>query len=133
MTFSSTVKLKLGSDKISIPKQGGFFEAQHQLNDGEEFVWVDCLRDYPFLKYEVFDQVEKAFSDYGNILDRGHAHEKNVRLGTKKLPLDSVEGQIALVYGYKLGDSVFRRVSPVCNILVWAGLCTHMPGALKKN
>ena len=131
MTFSSAVKLKLGSDKISIPKQGGFFEAQHQLNDGEEFVWVDCLRDYPFLKYEVFDQVEKAFSAYGNVLERGDV--MGPRLGEKKLPLDSVEGQIAVVYDYKLGDSVFRRASPVCNILVWAGLCTHIPGALKKN
>ena len=131
MTFSSTVKYKLGSDKISIPKQGGFFEAQHQLNDGEEFVWVDCLGGSPLLKYEVFDQVEKTFSAYGNVLERGDA--MGSKLGEKKLPLESVEGQIAVVYGHKLGDIVTRRVSPVCNILVWAGLCTHMLGALKKN
>ena len=94
-------------------------------------MWVDCLGESPLLKYEVFDQVENAFSTYGNVLERGDA--MGPRLGEKKLPLDSVEGQIAVVYDYKLGNSVFRRVSPVCNILVWAGLCAHIPGALKKN
>ena len=131
MSYSDIVKKSLGKDIVTISKQKGeSFRAQHQEVDGEDLVWVDCLGETPYIKYEVFDQIEKAFSHYGETIERGSAMD--ARLGEKKLPLDSIEGQIAVVYGYKIGDSVFRRVSPVCNILVWAGLCEHGNGILKK-
>jgi hypothetical protein len=45
--------------------------------------------------------------------------------------LDSIEGHIArVVYGKKIGDSVFRRISAIAGILVWAEVCEHAPGEL---
>lgn len=53
------------------------------------------------------------------------------RLGEGKLPLDSIEGYIAKeVYGKKIGDSVFRRITPIVNILIWADLCENGRGEL---
>jgi hypothetical protein len=55
----------------------------------------------------------------------------NSRLGDEGLPLDSIEGHIAhVVYGKQIGDSVFRRISPIAAILVWAGICEDEPGEL---
>ena len=52
----------------------------------------------------------------------------NAKLGDEGLPLDSVEGHIAhVVYGKKIGDSVFRRITPIACILVWSGICESKP------
>lgn len=51
---------------------------------------------------------------------------------TEGLSLESVEGHIAhLVYGRQLGQTVFRRITPIACILIWAGICEHVPGRLK--
>jgi len=56
----------------------------------------------------------------------------NGRLGDSKLPIDSVEGYIAYkVYGKALGDTVFRRISPICGLLAWAGICNNERGFLR--
>jgi len=53
------------------------------------------------------------------------------RLGDEGLPLDSIEGHIAqVVYGKQVGESVFRRISPISAILVWAGVCDTDTGEL---
>jgi len=55
----------------------------------------------------------------------------NSRLGDEGSPLDSIEGQIAsVVYGKKVGDSVFRRITPIACLLEWAGSCKSEPGKL---
>jgi len=60
---------------------------------------------------------------------RGDAMQ--ARLGGAELPLDSVEGHVALVvYGYKVGDWVFRRIVPIDAILIWAGVCEAAPTEL---
>ena len=53
------------------------------------------------------------------------------RLGDPGLPLDCVEGHIAhVIYGKRRGDSVFRRITPIACILIWAGVCEHARGEL---
>jgi hypothetical protein len=53
------------------------------------------------------------------------------KLGEEGLLLDSIEGYIAYkVYGRKIGDSVFRRISAISAILVWCGICNYEPGVL---
>jgi hypothetical protein len=53
------------------------------------------------------------------------------KLGDKGLPLDSIEGHIAhVVYGKQVGETVFRRISPISAILVWSGLCNVSSGEL---
>lgn len=53
------------------------------------------------------------------------------KLGDRGLPFNSIEGYIAKeIYGKKAGDSVFRRISPIVNILVWSELCENGVGKL---
>ena len=55
----------------------------------------------------------------------------NYKLGEEKLPLNSVEGHVASqIYGKQPGEWVFRRITPIAAILVWAGICEHRRGAL---
>ena len=43
----------------------------------------------------------------------------------------SAEGHIALVvYGKQPSNSVFRRITPIACILIWAGICADAPGEL---
>jgi len=54
------------------------------------------------------------------------------RLGSRECPCASIEGLIASrFYSAKEGDSVFRRISAVANILVAAGICERGLGILK--
>lgn len=58
----------------------------------------------------------------------------NFKLGDERLPLDSIEGYITCcLYNKKIGDSVFRRVTPIAGILIWAGICENEPGYLVLN
>ena len=55
----------------------------------------------------------------------------NSRLGDQNLSLDSIEGHIAhVVYGKQVGESVFRRITPISCILIWTGLCKAEPHEL---
>lgn len=55
----------------------------------------------------------------------------NFKLGEAGLPLDSIEGHIArVVYGKQGGDSVFRFITPIACLLIWAGLCKAEPREL---
>ncbi|MEN6462415.1 MAG: hypothetical protein ABFC94_13750 [Syntrophomonas sp.] len=55
----------------------------------------------------------------------------NYKLGDDKLALNSIEGHIAyVVYGNQPGDSVFRRITPVACLLIWAGICENKPGKI---
>jgi len=127
-TVVSKIEQKLRSQGglARIPLQrGGYFTAK-LVKWGVE---VDNLGTQPFLPWIVF---REAF----NLLNRNHGaavrgNAMDSRLGDKGLPLNSVEGHIAsVVYGKQIGDSVFRRITPVACILVWAGICRSEPGKL---
>lgn len=54
------------------------------------------------------------------------------KLGEKGVSLDSIEGYIASeVYDKKIGESVFRRITPIVNILIWVSVCENKKGCLK--
>jgi hypothetical protein len=83
----------------------------------------------PLLPWAVFEEVVALLGRKGGRARRGDA--MNCRLGDDALSLDSVEGHIAAtVYGRRKGDSVFRRITPVAAVLIWAGVCRHSPGEL---
>jgi hypothetical protein len=96
-------------------------------------VEVSNLGATPFLPMSAFcatllllQQSEGHRAPKGNVF--------NVRLGDPALSLDSVEGYLAhTVYGKELGASVFRRITPIAQILVAAGVCSNEPGALTLN
>jgi hypothetical protein len=109
-----------------IPKlREGSFTAEMR----QEGIWVDNLGAEPFLPWAAFQEAVCVLIRSGGRARRGNA--MGPRLGDEDLPLDSVEGHIAhVVYGRRPGQSVFRRITPVACILVWAGICRAEPGEL---
>jgi len=104
---------------------GGTFTAI-LVDDG---VNVDNLGNTPFLPWAVFQEAVCIMIQNGGRAKRGNV--MGPRLGDPDLPLDSVEGHIALVvYGHPVGRAVFRRIVPIDGILVWAGVCEAAPNEL---
>mgnify|MGYP001038563695 CR=1 FL=1 len=113
-----------GSAKIPL-QRGGYFKARF-FKKGVE---VDNLGNQSFLPWIVFIEVINLLNRNHGVAIRGDA--MNAKLGDEGLPLDSVEGHIAsVVYGKEVGDSVFRRITPIACILVWAGICESKPKKL---
>jgi hypothetical protein len=111
---------------VSIPKQkGGSFSVEL----AEDGVNVDNLGSQPFLPWVVFEEAVWVMRLNGGRAQFGKA--MSVRLGEPDLPYDSIEGHIASqVYGKRHGDSVFRRIVPISNILIWSGICKTVTGEL---
>lgn len=105
--------------------KGGTFSAK-LVNEGIE---VDNLGKQPFLHWSVFQEAICVLIRNGGRALRGDA--MNSRLGDPNLPLDSIEGHVAhVVYGRQIGESVFRRITPISCILIWSGLCKGEPNEL---
>lgn len=104
---------------------GGSFMAT-LTNEG---INVDNLDAQPLLLWAAFQESICILLQNGGRAKRGNA--MTGRLGDADLPLDSVEGHIALVvYGKHPGETVFRRISPIACILIWAGICEAAPSEL---
>ena len=111
--------------RVPLLRGGGFFTAS-MLRGG---ISVSNLGGQPFLPWSVFEEAVSLLERMGGHASRGNA--MNCRLGDDGLSLDSVEGHIAAtVYGQREGDAVFRRITPVACILIWAGVCRHSSGEL---
>lgn len=92
-------------------------------------VRVDNLSTQPFLPWAAFEEAVCLLIRNDGRAKRGDA--MGPRLGDPGLPLDSVEGHLALVvYGKRPGDTVFRRITPIACILIWADVCRAAPGEL---
>jgi len=111
---------------VSIPLlKGGTFTARI-VDQGIE---VDNLGNQPFLHWSAFQAAICILIRNGGRAHRGDA--MNSRLGDPNLSIDSIEGHIAhVVYGKQVGESVFRRITPISCILIWAGLCKAEPHEL---
>ncbi len=122
------IKAKFGTAgrPVRIPLQKGHPFKASLTDDG---VLVDNLGAHPLLRWIVFEEAIEVLKRNGGRADKGNAME--CRLGDEGLSLESIEGHIAhAVYGKQIGDSVFRRISPIAAILAWAGLCDNAPGEL---
>src|SRR3990172_12716145 len=114
-------KLRDAGSIVNIPLQKGRMLTVRLMEDGLE---VTDLGNQPFLPWNVFEQTVDLMVRKGGRAERGDAMSS--KLGDKGLPLDSIEGHIAhVVYDKQEGDSVFRRISPIAAILVWAGICVY--------
>ena len=92
-------------------------------------IYVSNLGTQPFLPWITFTETVSLLKRRGGRAARGNA--MNSKLGERFLPLNSVEGHIAhVVYGKQKGDTLFRRVTPIACILIWAKICRHEPGEL---
>ena len=111
--------------RIPLLKGGRSFTA----SIAEDGIRVSNLAKQPFLPWAVFEEAVALLGRTGGHASRGDA--MNCKLGDDGLSLDSVEGHMAAaVYGRREGDSVFRRITPVAGVLIWAGVCGHSPGEL---
>ena len=111
---------------VKIPKlRAGTFTAEMTANG----IKVGNLGTQPHLPWAVFQEAICILIRNGGRAIRGDAI--GGKLGDAKLPLDSIEGHIAqVVYGKHRGDSVFRRITPIACILIWAGICEARPREL---
>lgn len=114
--------------KIELPllKGNRYFNVELE----EDGVYVDNLHKQPFLHWSVFEKTIELLKIEGGDAIKGSAMAG--KLGDDKLPIDSIEGYVAQeVYGKQIGESVFRRSTPIANILIWAGVCEGRKGALE--
>ncbi len=96
----------------------------------ESGIKVDNLGKEPFLPWGVFIETVKLLEKLGGTAKKGNA--MNYKLGEKELDENTIEGCIASkIYSKKNGDTVFRRITPIANILIWAGICKNLPGKLE--
>jgi endonuclease III len=122
------IKRRFGTEgrQVEIPLQKGQPFVASMTVAG---VIVDDLGAQSLLPWIVFEEAINILSRNGGRAERGDA--MNSKLGDKGLPLDSIEGHIAHeVYGKQIGESIFRRISPIAAILIWAGVCESVPGEL---
>lgn len=111
----------------NIPKQGGSFEAKLFPTSIE----VNNLGNSPFLPWSVFEETMNLLKMQDGRADYGKVMLKGARLGDDILSLKTIEGHVAFtIYKKKLGESIFRRSTPIAGILVWAGLCKRGKGCL---
>ena len=127
--ISKIIKEKLvhsgGTADVRLLKGNKSFQVQ-LTSDG---VVVDNLQNEPFLSWIVFEKTIELLEREGGNAIKGDA--MGSKLGEEGLPINSIEGYIAKeVYDKKIGDSVFRRISPIANILIWAGVCENGKGKL---
>jgi hypothetical protein len=115
-----------------IPLQGNRdFQVTPVANGGYlAGVNVNNLGANPFLPFDVFVATISLLTlSENNTAIKGSA-QKGV-LGSDGLPLNSIEGHIArIIYGYQIGENVFRRIVPIANILAWADVCENERGYL---
>jgi hypothetical protein len=120
-------KFTIEGNPASIPLIGGGkpFEAKI-TGDG---VYVDNLATLPFLPWAVFTETVALLESQGGRVRKGDAMK--YKLGDSGLPLNSVEGHIGhLIYGKQPGETLFRRITPIACILIWAGICQNERGYL---
>ena len=124
----STIKYRFAESghTVQIPLlKGGHFTAEIT----EEGIRVDNLGNQPLLPWAVFQEAICVLIRNGGRAERGDAMAS--KLGDEGLSADSIEGHIALVaYHKRAGDTVFRRITPIACILVWAGICRAEPHEL---
>lgn len=111
--------------KIPLMKGNKSFVARSE----EEGIYVDNLGNQPFLPWRIFSEAINCLKENGGKAKKGNA--VGSRLGDLNLDLTTMEGYIAnKVYGCKIGDTVFRRITPIASILSWAEICENTRGQI---
>jgi len=81
------------------------------------------------LTWEAFDAVVELLRNNHGKATKGNA--RMGKLGSDKLPVDSVEGYIAYkVHGVPIGGSAFGPGFVIAAVLEWAGICSNERGYL---
>ncbi|MBB6714795.1 hypothetical protein [Clostridium gasigenes] len=97
----------------------------------ENGIVVSNLDKQPLLQWDVFyGTIELLSGKIDKKASKGDA--MGCRLGDDGLLFDSVEGYIAeKVYGKAIGDSVFRRITPIAAVLSYCNIVINGRGFLE--
>lgn len=118
------------SRQIPLMRKGDFFTAILR----EDGIEVDNLSSQKLLPWIVFEETINLLAKADSYKGVRKGNAMNGKLGDKRLPSDSIEGNLAeKVYNRKEGNSVFRRITPIAALLSWASLCTNRKGYLILN
>jgi len=111
--------------KIPLLRGNNYFTAEI-IEDG---IMVNNLGGSPFLPWDVFTESINLIERLGGIASKGDA--MIFCLGEKGLDLNTIESFIASkIYNKRNGEKIFRRITPIANILIWSGICINIPGKL---
>lgn len=117
---------------VSQRGKGKPFKIKKVISNGVIGIEVErVLKPFNFLPLSIFeDIINKLIKTKSKFLLRGSAMK--FKLGEGDLNKKSIEGYVAIkYYNKKKGESVFRRISAISNILVESGVCEHGIGILK--
>ncbi|MHB8963875.1 MAG: hypothetical protein ACYC5K_12070 [Saccharofermentanales bacterium] len=85
------------------------------------------------LIWEAFEAAVEVVIKNGGKAYKGNA-QSGAKLGSEKLPIDSVEGYIAYkVHGAKIGNTAFGPGFVIFAVLDWAGICRNELGRISMN
>ena len=107
--------------EIQVPKlRGGNFTVVRN-NEG---IVVSNLGNNPFLPWLVFTTTINLLNELGGVVLKGNGISG--KLGTTITPTNSIEGRVAsVVYNKVEGSYVFRRITPIVGMLIYAGICQN--------
>ncbi|MDD4332034.1 MAG: hypothetical protein PHU28_06910 [Methanosarcinaceae archaeon] len=109
--------------KVPLINRARFFEAKADM-DG---IYVDSLDKNSFFPWKTFEEAFDFIQKKGGSVKAGNP--KTTKLGEPGFELDTLEGHLAQkVYGCSEGERVFRGISLIACILIWAGLCRKEKG-----
>lgn len=89
----------------------------------EEGLYNDGFKDY-LCRWEEFDLIMEKLQELGGLMYRGDAAaQAGCKLGSDELPLDTMDGFIALNFHEdEIGHSITRRSTYYAAVLAWAGI-----------
>ena len=78
-------------------------------------------------EWEVFDSIVEKATELGGRMYRGDgAAQSGAKVGSKELPLDTIDAYISIkYYDGEIGKSTTRRSTYYAAILAWAGICAN--------
>lgn len=115
--------------KFETENQHGTLTTYKMRSDGIEVSNLGNAKNNNFLPWGVFYSAVELLIEQGGTASRGNV--MGTRLGDASLPLNSIEGRIAeRIYGKQVGDTVFRRSTPVATILIASQVCVDKRGDL---
>ncbi len=96
-------------------------------------IWLteDGVRNSGFpdlvCRWEVFDAIVAKAKELGGKMYRGDgAAQSGAKIGSKQLPLDTIDAFISVnFYGKSEGESTLRRSTYYAAILAWASICDN--------
>lgn len=93
-------------------------------------IYATNLPHHRVITWSALNAAIELLTESGGKAIKGNAMKG--KLGSTDLPLNSVEGYIAVkAYGAKKGDSCLRMISSVAAILEWCGICKNGYGYLE--